>query len=152
MPKNRPDDMIYSKVTDEDLVNLIQTGISSSVGDFLNSSDLTRERLRATYEFALVPEQHLAPRGVSKIVDTGTTEVIEGYNAIMAELMFSNRRLARFLPYNSSITAKTHAKDASDLVNYCLFKQNKGWDILTGWNKSALLWKNGIIRLSLIHI
>ena len=142
---------IYEAVDDEKLINLIETGVSSSVGDFLNSSDLTRERLKATYEFALVPEQHLSPRGVSKIVDTGTTEAIEGYNAIIAELMFSNRRLAKFIPYSGSIAAKTAAKNASDITNYCIFKQNNGWEILTGWNKSALLWKNGIIRWDYIE-
>ena len=51
------------KVTDEQLVNMIESGIQNSIGDWLNSSDLTRERLRSTYEFAGVPEFHLAPQG-----------------------------------------------------------------------------------------
>ena len=32
------------------------------------------------------------------------------------------------------------------LTNYCLFKQNNGWHELQTWIKSALLWKNAIIR------
>ena len=55
------------KVNDEQLINLIEAGVQNSVGDWLNSSDLTRERLRSTYEFAGVPEFHLAPQGVSTI-------------------------------------------------------------------------------------
>ena len=73
------------KVNDEQLINLIEAGVQNSVGDWLNSSDLTRERLRSTYEFAGVPEFHLAPQGVSTIVDTSTTEVIEAYTAVLSE-------------------------------------------------------------------
>ena len=58
------------KVTDEELVSLIDLGITNSVGDFLNSSDLARERQYSTYEFAGVPELHLRPNGVSRIVST----------------------------------------------------------------------------------
>ena len=72
-------------VTDEQLINMIEAGIQNSIGDWLNSSDLTRERLRSTYEFAGLPEFHLAPQGVSTIVDTSTTEVIEAYTAVMSD-------------------------------------------------------------------
>ena len=77
------------KVDDEQLLNLIEAGVQNSVGDWLNSSDLTRERLRSTYEFAGVPELHLAPQGVSTIVDTSTTEVIEAYTAVLSDLFLS---------------------------------------------------------------
>ena len=53
------------RVTDEELTNLIAQGIMNSTGDWLNSSDLTRERLKATYEYAGVPMEHLTPQGVS---------------------------------------------------------------------------------------
>ena len=53
------------KVTDDELLRLVDAGISNSVGDFLNSSELARERLRSTYEYAGVPEAHLTPNGVS---------------------------------------------------------------------------------------
>ena len=39
-------------VTDEQLVNLVESGVQNSTGDWLNSSDLARERLKATYEYA----------------------------------------------------------------------------------------------------
>ena len=57
-------------VTDDQLISLIDAGIANSVGDWLNSSDLTQERLKATYEFAGVPNAHLQPQGVSTILDT----------------------------------------------------------------------------------
>ena len=133
-------------VTDEQLVSLIETGVSNSVGDWLNSSDLTHERLKATYEFAGVPNAHLIPQGVSTIVDTSTTEVVEAYTAVLSDLFLSNNKLARFVPYDDSPGAFKAAKDASRLVNYCLFKKNKGWEILQTWMKSSLLWKNAIIR------
>ena len=133
-------------VTDEQLINLIEAGIQNSIGDWLNSSDLTRERLRSTYEFAGVPEFHLAPQGVSTIVDTSTTEVIEAYTAVMSDLFLNNQKLARFVPLSDAPSSYKNARNASMLTNYCLFKQNNGWHELQTWIKSALLWKNAIIR------
>jgi len=133
-------------VTDEELTNLIAQGIMNSTGDWLNSSDLTRERLKATYEYAGVPMEHLTPQGVSTIVDTGTTEVIEAYTAVLSDLFLNNQKLARFVPYDDSPGAYKAAKDASNIVNYCIFKKNKGWEILQTWMKAALLWKNSVIR------
>ena len=134
------------KVSDEQLVNMIEAGVQNSVGDWLNSSDLTRERLRSTYEYAGVAENHLAPQGVSTIVDTSTTEVVEAYTAVISELFLNNGRLARFEPQDESPGAFKAAHQASMITNYALFKQNKGWEILQTWIKSALLWKNSIIR------
>ena len=134
------------KVTDEQLVNMIESGIQNSVGDWLNSSDLSRERLRSTYEFAGVPEFHLAPQGVSTIVDTSTTEVVEAYTAVLSDLFLNNQKLARFVPLSDAPSSYKNARNASMLTNYCLFKQNNGWHELQTWIKSALLWKNAIIR------
>ena len=139
------------KVTDEQLVNLIEAGVQNSIGDWLNSSDLTRERLRSTYEFAGVPEFHLAPQGVSTIVDTSTTETVEAYTAVITDLFLNNQKLARFVPLDENPGAFMQAKDASMLVNYIIFKQNNGWELLQTWIKAALLWKNGIIRWDYIE-
>lgn len=138
-------------VSDEQLINIIETGISNATGDWLNSSDLTRERLKATYEYAGVAQEHLTPQGVSSIVDTSTTEVVEAYTAVLSDLFLSNNKIARFLPYDDSPGAFKAAKDASNLVNYCVFKKNKGWEILQTWMKSSLLWKNAVIRWDYIE-
>jgi hypothetical protein len=138
-------------VTDEELTDLIAQGIMNSTGDWLNSSDLTRERLKATYEYAGVPMEHLTPQGVSTIVDTGTTEVIEAYTAVLSDLFLNNQKLARFVPYDDSPGAYKAAKDASNIVNYCIFKKNKGWEILQTWMKASLLWKNSVIRWDYIE-
>ena len=89
-------------VTDDELVELIDRGIMNSSGDWLDSADLSRERLKATYEYAGVPESHLTPQGGSTIVDTSTTEVVEAYTAIISDLFLSNNKLARFVPYDDS--------------------------------------------------
>ena len=138
-------------VTDEQLVNLIESGVQNSVGDWLNSSDLTRERLRSTYEYAGIPQGHLAPQGVSQIVDTSTTEVVEAYTAVLCDLFLSNGKLARFVPMDDMPMSYKKAKDASMITNYAIFKQNNGWEILQTWIKSALLWKNGIVRWDYIE-
>jgi len=139
------------KITDEQLIEMINTGVMHSVGHFLSSSDLTNERIKATYEYAGVAKNHLAPQGVSSIVASDTTEVVEAYSAIISELMFENHKLARFLPYSSSPAALLAAKEASSVVNYCLFKTNDGWSIFNTWVKSALLWKTSVIRWDYIE-
>lgn len=140
------------KVTDEQLINLIEAGVQNSVGDWLNSSDLTRERIRATYEFAGVPQDHLAPNGVSTIVDTSTTEVIEAYTAVLSDLFLSNKKLARFTSYEDDPMSQSKAFKASQVVNYCLFHSNMdGWNVMSDWMKAALLWKNGVVRWDYIE-
>lgn len=136
----------YELVTDEQLVNLVESGVSNSVGDWLNSSDLARERLKSTYEYAGVADNHLKPQGVSSIVDTSTTESVEAYTAILCDLFLNNGKIAKFSPYAETPGAHKIAHDASLVTNYCIFKQNNGWEELQTWIKSALLWKNGIIR------
>jgi len=138
-------------VTDEELINQIDAGIQASSGDWLNSSDLSRERLKSTYEYAGLAMDHLAPQGVSAIVDTSTTEVVEAYTAVLSELFLSNGKIASFMPYDDSPNAFQSAKDASNLVNYCIFKKNRGWEILQSWMKASLLWKNSIIRWDYIE-
>jgi len=139
------------KVTDEELINVIDQGVMNSTGDWLNSSDLARERLKATYEYAGLAVSHLSPQGVSAIVDTSTTEVVEAYTAVLSDLFLSNQSIGRFMPWDDTPGAFQGAKDAGSLVNYTIFKQNNGWDILEQWMKSALLWKNSVIRWGYIE-
>ena len=150
MAKIKPDGY-REKITDEEFINMIEQGVLQSIGDWLNSSDLTRERLRSTYEYAGLPIAHLAPQGVSSIVASDTTEVIEAYCAVISELMFENMKLAKFLPYSTSPSALMHADLAADAVNYCLFKKNDGWALLNTWVKASLMWKNAIIRWDYIE-
>jgi len=139
------------KVTDEQLVNLIETGVQNSLGDWLNSSDLTQERQKSTYEYAGMAVGHLTPNGVSSIVDTSTTETVEAYTAVLSDLFLNNGKLARFMPYTDAPNSFKTARDASMITNYCIFKQNNGWEIIQTWIKSALLWKNGIVRWDYIE-
>jgi hypothetical protein len=144
-------DRFKENVGDEELLAMIEQGVMNSVGDFLNSSDLARERQKATYEYGMIPQFHLTPQGVSQIVSSDTVEAVEGYLAIIAELMFNNNKLARFIPVGANPSDYHNAKVASDLVNYTIFKQNNGWEILNTWVKSALLWKNSIVRWEFIE-
>lgn len=136
----------FEKVDDESLLMLIESGVKGSTGSWLNSSDLTRERRMATHEYAGLPLGHLAPEGVSGIVSSDTTETIEAYLAVISELMLNNEKIARFTPYDQTPASLKAAQDASDVVNYCVFKKNDGWNLLNTWIKAALLWKNSIIR------
>lgn len=138
-------------VTDDQLINLIETGITNSTGSWLNSSEMSEERQKSTYEYAGLPRYHLHPNGVSSIVATDTTETVEAYLALISELMFNNNKIARFLPYSGKPEDIKNAEMASDITNYCIFKKNKGWEILNTWVKSALLYKNAILRWDYIE-
>ena len=138
------------KVEDDALVAMIEQGVQNSVGDFLNSSDLARERQKATYEYAMMPLGHLVPNGVSAIVSSDTVEAVDGYTALIGKLMFGNQKIARFVPTKQTPTAYHQAKQAADLVNYIIFKENNGWEILNTWVKASLLWKNAIIKWSYV--
>jgi hypothetical protein len=133
-------------VTDEQVISLIQSGIMNSVGDWLNSADIARERQKSTYEYGMMADGHLAPQGVSQIVSSDTVEVVEGYLAILSELLMNNNKLAKFVPYRRTPTSLAAAKTAADMLDYVVFKQNQGWNIISTWMKSALLWKNSIVR------
>ena len=137
-------------VTDEQLVAMIEQGVQNSVGDFLNSSDLARERQKATYEYAMMPMGHLVSNGVSAIVSSDTVEAVDAYTAIIGKLMFGNQKIARFNPIKKTPTAVHQACQAAELVNYVVFKQNNGWEILNTWVKASLLWKNAIIKWSYV--
>jgi hypothetical protein len=132
-------------ITDEELLDLIETEVANSAGNFLDSSDLSDEREKATYEYAMQPVGHLSPQGVSKIVSSDTVEAIEGYSSVLSELLFNNKRLAKFIPLSDGPDAVHQARKASDLVNYCLFRKNPGWTLFNTWIKAALLWKNAAV-------
>lgn len=133
------------QVTDEELLSIINSEVSNAQGNFLDSSELSDEREKATYEYAMQPTGHLAPQGVSKIVSSDTVEAIEGYSAVLSELLLNNKKLARFIPVSSNVKSVHDARIASDITNYCIFKKNKGWELINTWMKAALLWKNAAV-------
>ena len=144
-------DLQKEKVNDEQILAMIEQGIANSVGDFLNSSSLARERQKATYEYAMQPWGHLEPNGVSRIVSSDTVEAVDGYTAVLSELMFSNNKIARFIPLGTTPTDYSNARKASDIVNYCIFRQNNGWHLMNSWVKSSLLWKNSIVEWEFVE-
>ncbi len=141
----------FEPMTDETVISLIQSGIMNSVGDWLNSADIARERQKSTYEYGMMAEGHLSPQGVSQIVSSDTVEVVEGYLAILSELLMNNNKLAKFIPTKKTPTSLAAAKMAGDLLDYVVFKQNNGWVKISSWMKSALLWKNSIIRWGFVE-
>lgn len=132
-------------VTDEELMNIIDSEVANAQGNFLDSSDLSDEREKATFEYAMQPIGHLTPQGVSKIVSSDTVEAVEGYSAVLSELLLNNKKLAKFIPHSQTAVDVHRARVASDVTNYCIFKKNKGWEIINTWMKAALLWKNAAV-------
>lgn len=132
-------------VTDEELMNIIDSEVANAQGNFLDSSDLSDEREKATFEYAMQPSGHLTPQGVSKIVSSDTVEAVEGYSAVLSELLLNNKKLAKFIPHSQTAVDVHRARVASDVTNYCIFKKNRGWEIINTWMKAALLWKNAAV-------
>jgi hypothetical protein len=129
------------KVSDEDLNTLLDYKLEQASASFLDTSELSDERQKSTYEYAMIPQGHLKPQGVSRIVSSDTVEAIEGYTAVLSELLFDNNKLAKFKAYDRTPLAYHKATAASELLNHCLFSKNRGWSILNTWLKSALMWK-----------
>ncbi len=146
-----PPDGYQVAVTDEALITMIASGVKNSVGDFLNSASLATERQKSTLEYGMLPVGHLSPQGVSQIVSSDTVEAVEGYTAILSELLLSNNKIAKFLPAEHTPTAIHQAVVASNLINYVVFRQNNGWQKLNTWLKSGLMWKNSIIRWGFVE-
>ena len=129
------------QVSDEDLNTLLDYKLEQSSASFLDTSELSDERQKSTYEYAMIPQGHLKPQGVSRIVSSDTVEAIEGYTAVLSELLFDNNKLAKFKAYDRTPLAYHRATAASELLNHCLFSKNRGWSVLNTWLKSALMWK-----------
>ena len=129
------------QVSDEDLNTLLDYKLEQASASFLDTSELSDERQKSTYEYAMIPQGHLKPQGVSRIVSSDTVEAIEGYTAVLSELLFDNNKLAKFKAYDRTPLAYHRATAASELLNHCLFSKNRGWSVLNTWLKSALMWK-----------
>ena len=99
----------------------------------------------------MIPLGHLVPNGVSAIVSSDTVEAVDAYTAIIGKLMFGNQKIARFNPLKKTPMAVHQACQAAQLVNYVVFKQNNGWEILNTWVKASLLWKNAIIKWAYVE-
>lgn len=135
------------RLSDESLIALIEDMSAQSGGTFLNTSELQSEREKATYEYTGQAKGHLTPQGVSTIVDSSTTEAVDGYVAVISELLFDNNKIAKLRSTDSNNPmAVAMTRKAEDLVNYEIFVRNKGWKILNSWVKASMLWKNSIIR------
>lgn len=135
----------HTKITKDELINIIDSKVRNSVGGIMNSTDLSKRRESSTYEFTMDPRGDLAPQGVSKIVSSDTVEIIEGYTSLIVKLLLDNNKLANFLPRTAAPRDIHMAQVASDLVNYCIFNKNDGWRKINTWIKSALLYGNGTL-------
>jgi len=134
------------KVSDEQVLAELGQLRSQSNGSFLQSADLQRERQKATFEYAGMAQGHLSPQGVSSIVDSSTTEVVDGYASILSELLFDNNKIAKFKPLTAEPDEVRRTKIAEDLTNHEIFTMSNGWEKLNTWVKASLMWKNAAIR------
>jgi len=140
--------MELKKVTDDELIAQIDSKVRNSIGGLTGAGDLSSRRENATYEFNMSPLGDLKPQGVSKIVSSDTTEVVESYTALTTKLLLDNNKLANFIPRSTKPRDIHQAKVASDIVNYCIFNKNDGWKTINTWIKSAYLYGNGTLSWS----
>lgn len=143
--------MELKKVTNDELIAQIDSKVRNSIGGLTGAGDLSSRRENATYEFNMSPLGDLKPQGVSKIVSSDTTEVIESYTALTTKLLLDNNKLANFVPRSMKPRDIHQAKVASDLVNYCIFNKNDGWKTINTWVKSAYLYGNGTLSWSWVE-
>jgi len=132
------------KISDEELNGLINEAIRQSTGGFLDGSELTEAREEAIDYYTQQPKGRLKPMGVSQVVTSDTIEIVDSYLAVISELMLSNNKIAKFNPADP--TQSRSAGIATEVTNHCIFTKNNGWSELNTWVKSALMFKNAVIR------
>ncbi len=132
------------RMTEDELSNIIQHGITSSTGGLLGSgSDLSNQRRQAMDYYLQKPYGNEID-GRSKIVTSEVSDVIEWMLPALLEIFTASGDLFKFEPVG--LEDEDAAKQATDYINHVFFKDNEGFQILLDWFKDALLQKNGITR------
>lgn len=129
------------KLTDQDLVNILNTEFHDALG--APSGDISLQRAEA-YDFYLSKPFGDEEEGYSKVVTSDVADVVDSIMPSLLRLFTTAENLVNFDPVGPEDEAQ--AQQESDYVNYIFFKLNDGFGILYQWFFDALVQKNGITR------
>ena len=132
----------YEKLDDEEIVQLVDQNVRSSVGYY--SSDLSREREKVlNYYNAKLPKPH--HEGNSKYVSQDVYSAVQSMQASLLETFAAGNRIVRFAPQGPEDVQT--AAVCSAYTDYCLFRQNDGFDIFSQVIHDGLMARVGAAKV-----
>ncbi|MEN6305439.1 MAG: cell envelope integrity protein TolA [Armatimonadia bacterium] len=132
------------KMTESDLSALLDSYIAASLGK--EGGRLSEDRRKALAYYYGKAEGDLAPpdiEGRSSYVATEVADTIEWIMPTLMRIFTAGDNAVEFLPQQQQ--DELAAKQATEYVNYCFYRQNDGFLVLHTWFKDALLQKFGVV-------
>ena len=135
------------RMDDDRLRQVVQSEIYASTGAFFGSQsggDLSVQRRKAMEYYHGEPFGNEV-EGRSSVVLTDVADVIEGMLPGLLEIFTSSDDVVRCEAVQPGDEAFAH--QATEYLNHIFHKDNDGFQILYDWFKTALLQKNGIVKI-----
>ena len=131
-----------AKLTDSDIIAVIDYGVAQAVG--LSDSRLSKEReVVARYHDAEYPKP--AHHGDSKYLSLDVYDGVESMRAQLLEVFSGSSRPVEFEPANGEDVVAARVR--TDYVTNVLFTQNRGFSILRDTITDGLMNRNGILKV-----
>ena len=129
------------KMKRSELNSILDNEVANSVGQ--DNSFLSENRAKAM-EYYLGQSFGNEVDGRSHYVSRDVQDTVEWIMPQLMEIITDGHKVVRFAPQNEDDIPA--AKTETDYANYVFFRQNRGWQILHDFVKSALIEKTGIIK------
>ena len=130
------------RLTDSEVVAICDAEIDAASG--WSSGELATERAQA-HDFYLGEPYGDEKEGRSQIRTREVLETIESIMPSLARIFMSEENVVEFEPFGPE--DEDAARQESDRVSYCFWKENKGFFNLYTFCKDALLSKTGILKV-----
>ena len=130
-----------SKLTDEDVGNLISLEISDALDNY--DTEYSADRIKALDYYLAEPFGNEVD-GKSQVVDTTVSDVVEQIMPSLMRVFCGSDKYVRFSPRNAEDAEL--AEQASDYVNYIIAHDNNGYKIIDTWIRDSLLFKIGCVK------
>lgn len=129
------------KMTDRELLNLVNTEFSSAMGK--EGGEISAERALA-WDYYLSKPLGNEEEGQSQVVTSDVADIVDGIMPSLLRLFTTADNLVSFDPVGFEDVDQ--ANQESDYVNYLFFKKNPAFLIMYNWFFDALVQKNGIVK------
>ncbi len=129
------------KITDQDMVGIIEKEISQSIGHWDGSLASARDQ---ELKYYLGEPFGNEMEGESQVISTDVADTIEGILPIILKIFTASDDVVHFDPNGPE--DEEQAKQQTEVANYVFYRQNNGFLVLYQWFKDALMMKNGIVK------
>ena len=140
------DDILEGRMTDAELIAVTDEHIRQSIAYM--GGKLSEQRRRNEYFYLAQPIGELAAPAIdgrSSVVSTDVADTVEWMLPSLVKTFCGSDQVCEFQPRRQE--DEEAAKQATDYVNYVLFKANPGFQLIYTWIKDALIQKNGVMKV-----